>query len=820
MKKITTLLLLFVTALILVGAQSYAEEDTLIDVYPYGDANNMTETLPIAGGTVRTGTSHWAAEILGYRYHFIRNSVRYAHMFTDSNANGTFQPGEYSVLSYNAFSVLTLNNTDAQVTLTTTGNRADITDTFHGMYAYFDADGKLQKFEDMILQYYIHNDGSDNTNNANWRFATESEIAAFDAAENKAEDTPKTRFTQIRVIRDSVSPKGYLLEPLASTKWTNPDMVALGDDVTKHSILMDVNPSNVVIPAGWTVMSFGTRDRDGSNVPALNLVKAFAPTFKETEIPVLNLVYSTPDPLIEGLAANDDDSVTAGTQMIVEYNQTDFNLPNNVKTSWVRMYDESGKIINKKEYIDYEVQIYDSADFNSAEEDHVPTILETIKFTYDSDTNSYTADADVTKIDSSVFGAGYTAVYTAKHPLDGVVETTVDIAVGVLPPRFENVKNRYVDEGVFVDLLDQITASDGYGNDKTNDIRFTFPAGFNMYNPKPGTYKIDLEFTHNVFIAGLDYSLSIKGTEVPWDHELALDAVGTNGVGQAINGYVLYQVFTKNELIRTAAASWGSMIVIVGADGLVKESYSRYDHLYVTAENPNGVVKDETFFNTWKAAIDLQEGEYAVTGHGSTQNVGPTLRALRYGDSVQVVIGTPDFDTDIITKASYTLKVDDITAPQLLVVDNDYTIEADKYSSVQAAIFANIVAIDNHDSRSDLTLYVDDNGNMALVNGKLAVGTYTVSVGAEDKAGNATTVSFKVVVKEAKPTQEEVDQKTEEVESQIPQDTITPDQVQDAIENALDSYDGVSVLTAVLMSLGAALVSFGGAALLFFLKKK
>ena len=37
MKKITTLLLLFVTALILVGAQSYAEEDRLIDVYPYGD---------------------------------------------------------------------------------------------------------------------------------------------------------------------------------------------------------------------------------------------------------------------------------------------------------------------------------------------------------------------------------------------------------------------------------------------------------------------------------------------------------------------------------------------------------------------------------------------------------------------------------------------------------------------------------------------------------------------------------------------------------------------------------------------------------------
>ena len=43
---------------------------------------------------------------------------------------------------------------------------------------------------------------TDNTN-AIGDLLTE-EIAAFDAAENQAEDTPKTRFTQIRVIRDSV----------------------------------------------------------------------------------------------------------------------------------------------------------------------------------------------------------------------------------------------------------------------------------------------------------------------------------------------------------------------------------------------------------------------------------------------------------------------------------------------------------------------------------------------------------------------------------------------------------------------------------------
>src|SRR5690606_31993307 len=102
----------------------------------------------------------------------------------------------------------------------------------------------------------------------------------------------------------------------------------------------------------------------------------------------------------------------------------------------------------------------------------------------------------------------------------------------------------------------------------------------------------------------------------------------------------------------------------------------------------------------------------------------------------------------------------------------------------------------------------------------------------DDRAGNSSEVSFTVTVRPARLTQEEIEQaieerveeRVEEAEAQIPQDTITPDEVdaaiEQAIEDALASYDGVGVLTAVLMSLGAALVSFGGAALLFFLKKK
>lgn len=828
MKKITTLLLLFVTMLVAVMPSFADEHDDLINLYPYDNINNMTDSAPIAAGTVRVGDSFWRMELLGYRYHFVRSAIRYAHQWVDANSDGIFAPTEYPALSWNAFAQMIINDGDDDIEMSTASARTDMTTIVHRIYSYFNEDSELVMLEDHFFQYYIHNDGADATDNANWRFATEAEIDAFEEAETPAVDTPNTRFSPIRVIKDSTDPKGYVMEPIAYLTWRNPDLSDLPQD--EQSLLVDWNPNHVVVPAGWTVVSFGTNDR--GSFKSTDLVKALAATFAETEATEMHKYFEAPAPEFNGLAALDDDAATPGVQIIVEFNQADFDLPNSITSTWINMFDEDGITINLVEKIDYQVNIYDSADYYSAEEDHVPTILETIDFVYDSESNAYVPSKALSVVDSSVFGAGYVAVYSAVHPLNVRRDVVVQIAVGVLPPRFENVRNRFADEGVFVDLLGNITADDGYGNDKTSSIVVTPPAGFNMYNPKPGTYNINLSFTHNVFIAGQPYSLAIKGDTVAWNHEAAYNAEGANGVGQAINGYILYQVFTINHLIRTAATSWGSMIVIVGADGLVKESYSRYDWLYVSEANPNGVITDENAFNAWKAAIDLQEGEFALTGHGSTQNVGPTLRALRYGDTVDLVIGTPDFSQDIVTQASYTLTIDDRTAPQLVVVDNNYTIEADRFSTAQAAILSNVVAIDNFDTRAQLSLYVASTGGLAVSGGRLVPGTYTVIVGVVDRAGNADEVSFTITVRPARLTQEEIEQaieerveeRIEEVEAQIPQDTITPEEVDAAIEqaikDALASYDGVGVLTAVLMSLGAALVSFGGAALLFFLKKK
>ena len=126
--------------------------------------------------------------------------------------------------------------------------------------------------------------------------------------------------------------------------------------------------------------------------------------------------------------------------MIVTHREEGFNLPNNITVTRTKMYDETNTIINEVEKLSYTVKVYGSVDFYSSEDDHVPTALQTIEFVYDEETDKYTPSAALSVVDSSVFGAGYVAVYSVDHPEEGLVEKEVSIAVGVLPPKFENVK--------------------------------------------------------------------------------------------------------------------------------------------------------------------------------------------------------------------------------------------------------------------------------------------------------------------------------------------------------------------------------------------
>lgn len=712
-------------------SSAQAAEGDLVDLYPYNQIACLEGTN--ACTQTKLGDSNWDFEYYGHRYHVVRGGARYVTEFNDANSDGFISALEMPVLSWNAFASLNINDTDEAVVLTTTSARTDLTTVVHRMYAYFDAAGKLQMFEDHFLTYYIFNTGSDATPaNANWRMATTAEKDAFIAA--PANEKPvTTRLSPIRMVLDSADPKGYKIEPLKSLTWTNADVdTAVETDVTKWSTIIPGNPNLVTIPAGWTLVTFGTNDRGTLNQKTTDFIQSLPTAMLDNTVAPFKTVYTPQPATFAGLTALDNDLVTPGINIVVNYNSV-FDLSNTVSASWINMFDTNGKIINKTDKLNYEVDIV---------QDEV--VLETITFTYNSVANSYTASGPVTKIDSSVFGSGYKAVYRAETPEEDVTEVTADIVIGVMPPKFAGVANRYVNEGVYVNVLQGITADDGYGNSKTSSIQVTLPNNFNQYSPLPGVYQIGLSFTHHVHFPGVQSKVVFKGvTTVNFNEQTSYNA------DIDVTTHPSLAVFTDLEHFTPALTGYGSLIVVVAADGTMKERYDRYNWNYTTSTGT--IVGSEATFLAWKAALTLAPGEYVLTAHGSVH--APVLRAanLAFGDTIALTVGYPDFNYDIVTPASYTLTVDDVTAPKLMVVNNNYKVEANAFSTVNQAILANVVAFDYNDSIADLSMYVSNNGGMTLV-----PGTYTVEVTVEDKAGNATVQSFQVTVVAPKLTQAEV----------------------------------------------------------------
>jgi len=729
LKKLILVLLLGFTVALGFMSSAQAAEGDLIDLYPYNQIACLEGTN--ACTQTKLGDSNWDFEYYGHRYHVVRGGARYVKDFVDTNSNGLISSLEMTVLSWNAFASLIINDTEESVTLSTTNVRVDLTSVVHRMYTYFDAAGKLQMFEDHIGTYYIFNDGADNTPaNADWRLATTAEKEAYIAADPKPANT---RLTHIRMKLDPTDSNGYKLEPLKYLTWTHADVdTAVDTNVENWSTIIAGNPNYVTIPAGWTVFSFGTNDRGTLNTMTRDYITTMPIAMLDNTVAPMQTVYTPQPAVFAGLTALDDDLVTPGVNIVVDYNAS-FDLSNTVSASWVNMFDTNGKIINATEKLDFDVEI---------SQDDV--VLETISFTYNEGTNSYTASGPVTSIDTSVFGAGYKATYKVETPEGDETEVVADIVIGVMPPKFAGVANRYIDEGTYVNLVQGITADDGYGNSKTSSIQVTTPAGFNQYSPLPGVYQIGLSFTHHVHFDGLQSKVVFKGvTTVNFNEQTSLNA------DIDINAHPSLAVFTEIDNFTTAGTAFGSVMVVVAADGTMKERYDRNNWEHTTSTGT--VVGDAVLFAAWQAALTLAPGEFILTAHGSTH--GPVLRAanLAFGDTVALTIGYPEFNYDIVTTASYTLTVDDVTAPKLMVVSNNYKVESNAYANVNQAILANVVAFDYYDSASDLSMYVSNNGGMTL-----NPGTYTVEVTVEDRAGNATVQSFQVTVIAPKLTQAEV----------------------------------------------------------------
>ena len=719
MKKVLALFVLGFMVVFATAFTTHAAEGDLVDLYPY----NQIACLEATNACTQTklGDSYWDMEYAGHRYHFVKGAARFASQFNDANSDGLISAGELGgALSWNAFASLTINNTAEEVVLTSANARTDLTTVVHRMYSYFDATGKLQMFEDHISTYYIFNTGT--VEAPDWRLATTEEKAAWDAAAADAKPVT-TRNTHIRMKLDATDSDGYKLEPLGYLTWRLAG-VAADAPVADRSLIMEGNPDNVIIPAGWTVVSWGTNDRGTQNAATTALIKSMPTLMLNNTLAPMKTIYTTQKPAFNNaLGAADDDASTPGINIVVDYNGT-FTLPTGIEATYVDMFDNDNKIINVTRKINYQVIISQGE-----------TVLQTITYTYNTETSAYVASGEQTVIDSSVFGSGYTATYRAVNPENAASfnEVHVDIVIGVMPPKFIGVANRYIDEGTFIDLLGTVKADDGYGNDITDTIVITAPNGFNVYNPTAGTYTIDLQFTHHVHFDGLQSTINFNGTSKNWNEQTGLNK------SHDVNGYSNYSVWTDVTNFRTSTSAYASAFVLVGADGKVDAVYDRYDWGY-TSETETNVIKDAVHFANWQATVVIEEGGFIIAAAGST--LAPVIRDIPYDAPVSMVIGFPAFDYDIVKDASYTLTVDDVTAPVGIIVNNNYSIVEGQFTNINQAILANVVAFDNFDDADDLAMYVSNNGGLNLT----TPGAYTVEVTIEDAAGNATVKTFTVTV--------------------------------------------------------------------------
>lgn len=798
MKKIVTLLLLGLFSALSLGQVQVAANETLIDVYPYDNIGCMTIDQPCT--TTRVGTSNWTLEYNGYRYHAVRGAVRYVKDFDDVNADGLISALEMPSVSWPSFGSIIINDTDDAVTLSTGNLRTDLTGVVHRIYSYFDAAGVIQMFEDQVHTYHIYNDGT--LADPDWRLATPAEAAAHDASVTaETVDPAKSRLTHIRMIRDSVDTDGYVLEPLTFITWRNPD--AGPDD--NGSILLDRNPDFVHIPAGSTVFSFSTLDR-GSWAKPLAFLRSLPGSFANSSVAPMRTYYEDQPAAFDGITILDNDLVLPGVQIVVDFNGT-FTLPTNITSTWLNMFDEDGAIIASEDRLDFEVVI---------QKDGVD--LETIQFNYNPVSETYTQVGSVTKIDTTEFGAVYTAKFSTVTPENDRTEVEVDIVIGVMPPFFKGVANRFVDEGRAVDLLQAITADDGYGVDISQKINVILPDGFNQFSPLPGQYEIDVTFDHAIFIEGVEAYVELAGAKVAFNPAEAYN--------QDINisTYQRISIFDNIEHFTTSATGFGSVIVVVDAEGKLKERYDRYNWRHTTSTGT--VVGSATEFAAWQANLVLLPGEFIVAGHGSVH--GLPLREtivpgglLDYGSPVSFEVGVPEVNYTFEVDSSYTLTVDDTTAPVIIPVRDKMVIEVGEFTSVNEAILSNVVAFDNF---STVATFVSKNGGLNVS----TVGTYDVEVTAEDEAGNTSVATFQVQVVAPKLTEDGIlDMIEDNTLSQADVQALIDAAVEAALEALEDEEvviptpeveSGVSLLTAIIVALASSTLSLGLAVLI--LKKK
>ena len=177
MKKLIFILTLTLLTVFSFTAKVSADDDGNVDLYPYDQiACHLAED---ACTNYKVGSSNWSFVYSGHRYYSVNGGARYVTEWVDADLNGYYDAAEIPAIGWNAFAMITINDTDTEAVMSTTNHRTDLTTVVHRKYAHFDENGVLQMFEDHVSKYYMYNDGTALL--PDWRLAT---VAEEDASSN------------------------------------------------------------------------------------------------------------------------------------------------------------------------------------------------------------------------------------------------------------------------------------------------------------------------------------------------------------------------------------------------------------------------------------------------------------------------------------------------------------------------------------------------------------------------------------------------------------------------------------------------------------
>src|SRR5690554_5324640 len=128
MKKILIAVFLFVGGLMFLVPQTnlLAEEgeQEFIELYPYDNEDSMDPNSGWTGHKV--GTANWTFTFDKWRYHTVKDQVRYVKDWEDDNNDGVITYTEMTHKSWPSFGTVNINDTVEDVILSTGNNRTDI----------------------------------------------------------------------------------------------------------------------------------------------------------------------------------------------------------------------------------------------------------------------------------------------------------------------------------------------------------------------------------------------------------------------------------------------------------------------------------------------------------------------------------------------------------------------------------------------------------------------------------------------------------------------------------------------------------------------